>query len=283
MRLKNRRPSVAGAFYESSPEGLRKQISWCFLHKIGPGALPSGSTTDERRSIGLISPHAGYVYSGPVAAHGYYHISKEPAPEIVVIIGPNHTGMGAGISVWGGGSWATPLGEVETDLELARELAREGVAEVDEVAHLYEHSIEVQIPFLQFTYKEKFKILPICMLMQDYESSFELGVCLAKVLRGKSSLIIASTDFSHYVPYSVAYEKDALAGECILKMDARALSEVIIKEDISMCGPGPVMATMIAAKELGASECKRLCYATSGDTSGYKHEVVGYGCYMMIR
>jgi len=283
MKLRIRRPSVAGTFYEGSSEGLKKQISWCFLHKIGPGALPTGSITDKRSSIGLISPHAGYIYSGPIAAHGYYYISKEPTPEIIVIIGPNHTGMGAGISVWGGGKWITPLGEVEIDLELAKELAREGIAEIDESAHLYEHSIEVQIPFLQFIYKEKFKILPICMLLQDYETSFELGMSLSKILRGRSSLIIASTDFSHYVPYSEAYKKDALAGECILKMDAKALSEVIIKEDISMCGPGPVMTTIVAAKELGTSECKRLCYATSGDTSGYKNEVVGYGCYIMIR
>lgn len=283
MKLKNRRPSVAGSFYELSSEGLKKQLNWCFLHKIGPKVLPKGLETDKRASIGLISPHAGYIYSGPVAAHGYYYISREPTPEVVVIIGPNHTGMGAGVSVWSGGKWITPLGEVEIDSELAERLKREGVAEIDEIAHLYEHSIEVQLPFLQFIYKEKFKILPICMLLQDYETSFELGKILAKLLYDKSSLIIASTDFSHYVPYSEAYRKDALAEECILRMDAKALSEVIVKEDISICGPGPVMTTIIAAKELGAKECKRLCYATSGDTSGPKYEVVGYGSYVMIR
>jgi AmmeMemoRadiSam system protein B len=282
-RLKNRNPYVAGVFYDGEKELLKKQISWCFLHKVGPGALPSGIVKNEREVISLISPHAGYVYSGPVAAHGYYYISREPKPEVVVIIGPNHTGIGAGVAVWCEGEWLTPLGRVEVDTELAYMLVREGVAEKDETAHMYEHSIEVQIPFLQFIYQNNFKILPICMLIQDYETSYELGRTLAKLLSNRSALMIASTDFSHYVPYSEAYKKDSLAIEYIIKMDAKSLEKIIIKEDISMCGPGPVMTILEASKNLGARECKRLCYATSGDTSGPKNEVVGYGSFVIIK
>lgn len=283
--MKDRRPSVAGSFYESSGEAIKDQMIWCFLHRIGPGSLPAGAESQERRIVALISPHAGYIYSGPVAAHGYYQLSKEPVPEIVVIIGPNHTGMGAGVSVWGEGAWLTPLGRILVDATLAEDLANKGIVEIDQEAHLYEHSIEVQLPFLQFIYQKQreFKILPICMMLQDYMTSLELGTALGDSLRGKSSLIIASTDFSHYVPYSEAYRKDSLVGECIIKMDPKALSETVIRENVSMCGPGPVMTAIIAAKKLGASTCKKLCYATSGDTYGPKDEVVGYGSYVMVR
>ncbi|MCC6013006.1 MAG: AmmeMemoRadiSam system protein B [Candidatus Verstraetearchaeota archaeon] len=283
MRLKSRKPYVAGSFYDGEKEILKKQISWCFLHKIGPKALPSGIVKNEREVISLISPHAGYIYSGPVAAHGYYYISREPVPEVVVIIGPNHTGIGAGVAVWCEGDWETPLGKVKVDSELANMLVKEGVAEEDESAHIYEHSIEVQIPFLQFIYQSEFKILPICMLLQDYETSYELGKTLAKLLSNKSALMIASTDFSHYVPYNEAYRRDSLAIDCIVKMDAKSLERIIMKENISMCGPGPVMTVLEASKILGAKECKRLCYATSGDTSGPKNEVVGYGSFVITK
>lgn len=281
--MKDRRPVVAGSFYESSPEAIEDQMKWCFLHKIGPGLLPSGTVVNERRILAMISPHAGYIYSGPVASHGYYQLSREPTPDIIVIIGPNHTGMGAGLSVWGEGTWTTPLGKVQVASILANELAKKGIVEIDYEAHLYEHSIEVQIPFLQFIYKKEFKILPICMMLQDYMTSLELGKALAESLSKTSSLIIASTDFSHYVPYSQAYEKDRLVGECILKMDAKALGETVIRENISMCGPGPVMTAIIVARELGATSCNRLCYATSGDTCGSRDEVVGYASYIMTR
>ncbi|MBC7112647.1 MAG: AmmeMemoRadiSam system protein B [Candidatus Methanomethyliales bacterium] len=281
--MKDRRPSVAGSFYESSADAIRNQMIWCFLHRIGPRSLPTGIESTERRILALVSPHAGYIYSGPVAAHGYYQLSKEPVPEVIVIIGPNHTGMGAGISVWGEGTWSTPLGRVPVDADIAEDLANKGIVEIDQEAHLYEHSIEVQLPFLQFIYQNKeFKILPICMMLQDYMTSLELGNALAESLKGKSSLIVASTDFSHYVPYSEAYRKDSLVSECIVKMDAKALSETVIRENVSMCGPGPVMATIVAAKRLGAKECRKLCYATSGDTCGSKDEVVGYGSYIMV-
>lgn len=281
--MRDRPPSVAGSFYESTSSALRDRLDWCFMHKVGPGKLPGTGSPQkgEREVISAISPHAGYIYSGPVAAHGYYLLSTEPAPELVVIIGPNHTGLGAGVSVWDGGDWLTPLGKVPVDSGTAKALCKMGVAELDSQAHIYEHSIEVQVPFLQRIYPAGFKILPICMMIQDYETSAELGTALSQVLVGSSSLLVASTDFSHYEPYATAYSKDAKVSEAIVKMDPKGVEAIVTRNGISMCGPGPVMATMVASQGLGAKCCKKLCYATSGDTSGTKAEVVGYGSFVM--
>ena len=281
--LRDRPPSVAGSFYESTSSALNDRLDWCFLHKVGPGKLPGAVTSETRAVISVVSPHAGYIYSGPVAAHGYCLLSTEPAPELIVIIGPNHTGWGAGVSVWDGGDWQTPLGKVQVDSVAAKALCKMGVAELDSQAHIREHSVEVQVPFLQRIYHGGFRILPICMMLQDYETSAELGRSLSQLLAGRSSLLIASTDFSHYEPYATAYAKDAKVAEAIVNMDPKAVEEIVQREGVSMCGPGPVMATMVASQGLGAKACRKLCYATSGDTSGTKNEVVGYGSFAMTR
>ena len=283
MTLRDRSPTVAGAFYESTPSAIRERLDWCFLHKLGPGKLPETSPSKGKSILSIISPHAGYIYSGPIAAHGYYQLSREPVPNVVVILGPNHTGIGAGVSIWDGGDWSTPLGSVQVDGELARALCEMGVAESDSQAHLYEHSIEVQLPFLQYAYKKSFKILPICMMIQDYETSSELGNALSKLLAERSSVLVASTDFSHYEPYATAYAKDARVSEPIEKLEAKHVEEIVMRDGISMCGPGPVMTVITASLGLGAKNCKKLCYATSGDTSGTKTEVVGYGSFMITR
>lgn len=279
MVLRDRYPSVSGTFYEDDPAGLESQIKWCFMHSVGPGRLPSGLVHKERKLCGLISPHAGYIYSGPVAAHGFLEASKCPPPETVVLIGPNHTGMGAGVSVWDGGDWLTPLGRVSVDTDLAKSICRSGAAEPDSEAHLQEHSVEVQIPFLQYVFGTAFRIVPICMMLQDYETSRELGEAIAHAAKGKAVLLVASTDFSHYVPYRSAYERDSLVISRILQMDPKGVGDVVRDEEISMCGPGPVMAVLSASLALGARSCRKLCYATSGDTSGTKSEVVGYGSF----
>ncbi|MDD1776345.1 MAG: AmmeMemoRadiSam system protein B [Candidatus Methanomethylicus sp.] len=279
MNLRDRRPQVSNSFYEGKVESLSKQIEWCFLHQVGPGKLPSKPTSSSRSITAIVSPHAGYVYSGPIAAHGYLELSKEPVPEIIVVIGPNHTGMGAGVSVWGGGEWELPFGKIQIDRVMAKSLACSGIAEVDETAHLYEHSIEVQLPFLQYLYGSNFKLIPICMMLQDAGTSIELGLGLAEMLKGKSALVVASTDFSHYVPYAMAYKKDAMVSEAILSMDPLKVGKVVREERITMCGPGPVMAAMAFSVERGAKSFRKLCYATSGDTSGDKDAVVGYGSF----
>ncbi|MEN3006372.1 MAG: AmmeMemoRadiSam system protein B [Candidatus Methanosuratincola petrocarbonis] len=277
--MRDRPPSVSGSFYESDPVALESRIKWCFLHKVGPGRLPSKPTCAERKICALISPHAGYIYSGPVAAHGFYEVSKEPPPETVVLIGPNHTGMGAAVSVWEGGDWLTPLGRVRVDTEVSRSIMRSGAAEPDSDAHEYEHSVEVQIPFLQYVFGSSFRIVPICMMLQDFETSRELGEAIAAAVKGRSALLIASTDFSHYVPYKSAYDRDSLVIGEILAMNPKGVDEVVRSKEITMCGPGPVMAIMTASLTLGADRCRKLCYATSGDTSGPKGDVVGYGSF----
>ncbi len=294
MTSRDRYPRVSNTFYEGTPSLLREQIKWCFLHRVGPGSLPiqdegtiagagMPSKSPHSESVAIISPHAGFVYSGPIAAHGYLRLSAEQRPDVAVIIGPNHTGYGAGVSVWGGGGWLTPLGRLEVDGGIAKEISALGAAELDEDAHVDEHSVEVQLPFLQFIYGNGIRIVPVCMMLQDYASSRELGIAIAGALKGRRAVVIASTDFSHYVPYKEAYRKDSIAGEAILRMDPRAVESAVVREGISMCGPGPVMAALAAALSMGAESCERLCYATSGDTSGDRGSVVGYGSFVMRR
>ncbi|MEM0359188.1 MAG: AmmeMemoRadiSam system protein B [Candidatus Hadarchaeales archaeon] len=271
-----RSPAVAGTFYEGERDSLLSQIEWCYTHPHGPGKLPSPQKK-EGKILGLVSPHAGYMYSGPVAAHGYYFLASFQ-PETVVILGPNHTGMGSGVSLSPHRAWRTPLGEVEVDRTLSRSLAEEcGMADLDELAHRYEHSIEVQLPFLQHLFGSSFKLVAICMMFQDEKTSEEVGGALAKVLKNKKAVIIASTDFTHYEPQERARKKDEKALKRIVALDWKGLLRTVEEEDISMCGYGPVAAMLRACLELGAKEGKLLKYATSGDTAGPMLEVVGYG------
>ena len=271
-----RLPAVAGAFYEGERKALLSRIEWCYTHPHGPGRLPSPGKVGEK-VLGLVSPHAGYMYSGPVAAHGYLLLAP-CRPTTVVILGPNHTGMGSGVSVFPSGVWRTPLGEVRIDSELSRSLAEEcEVADLDEVAHRYEHSIEVQLPFLQHLFGSDFGLVAVCLMLQDEETSREVGEALARVLRGKEAVIVASTDFTHYEPAERARKKDAKALERIEALDWRGLLRTVEEEDISMCGYGPVAAMLRACLELGARRGRLLKYATSGDIAGPMPEVVGYG------
>jgi len=276
--MTDRWPAVAGAFYEADRERLIEQIEWCFKHPLGPGMLPSRTTIGEHKIIGLVSPHAGYMYSGPIAAHGYYELSKREAVDTVIILGPNHTGMGSGVSIYPEGYWITPLGKVGVDRELGMLIAKfSEIADLDEMAHLHEHSIEVQIPFLQYIW-ETFSIVPITMFMQTPVIARKLarGIYEAERELGKTIAVIASTDFTHYEPYSAAYRKDKMAIEAILSLDSNLLYERIVQYDISMCGPGPVMTLTEYAKLKNDIKPRLLKYATSGDITGEKATVVGY-------
>lgn len=278
-----RRPAVAGTFYNGDRDSLLKQIEWCYKHPHGPGRIPEPQA-GERRLVGLVSPHAGYMYSGPVAAHGFYFLSRDGKPNSIVIIGPNHSGIGSGVSIMTRGKWITPLGNVEIDGPLAEGIKKaSGIIDVDETAHEYEHSLEVQLPFLQHVFNGDFKIVPICMMMQDEETSEEVGLAIAKAAKGKDVIIIASTDLTHYEPQKLAANKDKKAIERILSLDWKGLLKVVHEEDISMCGYGPVASMLRAAIDLGAKEAKLLKYATSGDTSGPMPQVVGYGSIAVLR
>ena len=224
-----------------------------------------------------MSPHAGYVYSGPVAARGFYETVTKELPEVVVILGPNHRGFGASVAMEEKDIWKTPLGETRIDKELAEKIVGlSPLIQADEKAHEREHSLEIQLPFLQYSYKESFKILPICMMEQDEVTSREIGEVLSKVLKEKNSLIIASTDFTHYQPKEIAEGQDKKALEAIFSLGPKNLARVVSRYGISMCGPGPVMAMLVATSLLGAKKARLLKYATSGDITGDYGAVVGY-------
>jgi AmmeMemoRadiSam system protein B len=274
---KVRRPTQAGAFYEGSAESLKRQIKECFLSELGPGKVPEVKADGPRKIVGLVCPHAGYMFSGPVAAHAYYELALDGKPETAVIFGPNHTGYGSPLAVMNEGVWRTPLGDLEVDSETANQIVREArIVDVDESAHKYEHSIEVQLPFLQFLYGSKIKIVPICFLMQDLTSATEVGEAVAKALVGKSAVVIASSDMTHYEPHEIAKEKDLAALRAVEEMDAAKFYSTVESRRISACGYGPIVALITTAKRLGAKEAKLLCYKSSGDVIGDYSSVVGY-------
>jgi AmmeMemoRadiSam system protein B len=270
-----RYPSVAGQFYAGNPEELRKQVEGCYTSPIGPGKIPE--LRDGPRSItGAVCPHAGFVYSGPVAAHVFNALANDGFPETFVIIGPNHTGMGATVAVTSE-DFSMPMGVVPVDKDLEGRMVQ-GIISEDLLAHRGEHSLEVQLPFIQHL-STGVKIVPICMGLQDYGSAKEVGEIVAKEIKGKDVVVLASTDFSHYVPQDVAEERDRLAIDRILKMDPKGLHKTIAKENISMCGYGPVMAMLVATQ---GHKSELLKYSTSGDIQPMR-EVVGYAGMVVRR
>jgi AmmeMemoRadiSam system protein B len=276
-----RRPAVAGAFYERDPGALRRRIEWCFKHELGPGTLPVMGSA--RMIKGVIAPHAGYMYSGPVAAHAYHELVSDGIPETLVILCPNHTGMGSGVSLMHRGAWETPLGTVEIDSELAGAIVGEsGIIDPDETAHLAEHSCEVHVPFVQY-FTGDFRIVPVTMWMQDHETAADVGHAVASAIRetGRDAAIIASTDFTHYSPQDLAEATDRRIIERITAMDDTGMYGVITELNATMCGYGPVAATIIVSRILGATECNLLSYATSGDVTGDRSSVVGYASLVL--
>ncbi len=246
--------------------------------------MPKVAETGPRVIVGLVCPHAGYMYSGPVAANAYYCLALDGAVDLFVVLGPNHHGVGSGVAIMKSGVWRTPLGDVEVDTEVATEIvSKSGMVDVDDSAHVYEHSLEVQLPFLQYVYGASFKFVPICFLMQDLETCKEVGQALAEALKDKNAVIIASTDMTHYEPQKRAAEKDGKAIDAMLKMDEELLYSTIESHNISMCGYGPVIALLTAAKAMGASKVELLRYATSGDVAGDKSAVVGYAALALTR
>jgi len=278
--MKVRKPAVSNMFYPGTARGLSEQIEWCYKHKLGPGSVPQINVKGRRDIVAMVVPHAGYVYSGPVAAHAYKELANDGIPDTVVIIGPNHSGYGAAVSVWAKGAWETPLGEVRINEELADSLL-DGIIRADDTAHLYEHSVEVQVPWLQHLYKEGVRIVPITMLAQDIDTAREVGYAISRA--GNGIVVIASSDFSHYEPQAIATEKDKSMIEAIIDLDEEKLYQQYELLDSTMCGSGPVASAIVAAKEMKAREATLLKYATSGDVIGDFSRVVGYASIVMKR
>ncbi|UCF07488.1 MAG: MEMO1 family protein [Thermoplasmata archaeon] len=268
-----RYPAVAGQFYEGSEEGLKKQIEECFLHALGPGEIPK-LQEGERTIKGAVVPHAGYMFSGPVAAHVASALAKDGFPKTFIIIGPKHSGFGSPIAITTE-PFSTPLGNVEIDMELAEKL-QGGVIDNDLAAHRGEHSIEVQLPFLQYL-KPDIRFVPLCMGIQTYKMAREVGEIVSKAIEGRDVVVLASTDFSHYVPRAMAEKKDSMALESISRLDAKGLYKTVEKNNISMCGYGPVMTMIEAVKGTKAEVLK---YSTSGDVMEMR-DVVGYGAVLV--
>jgi len=272
-----RAPAVAGQFYPSTEDELNSLFSDLFIHPLGAGRIPQYNPEGERLIEGGIVPHAGYVYSGPIASHFYASLAEDGYPDTFVIIGPNHYAAGSGVATTLE-DFSTPYGVARIDRELAKSITKELVA-VDELAHKYEHSIEVQLPFLQF-FKVDIKIVPITMAIQEQVIAEGLGKIIRDAISesGKDVVVIASTDFSHYVPKKKAYKNDALAIERIVNRDISGLYKVIYRKNITMCGYGPVAAMLTATH----GKVELLKYATSGDIQPME-EVVGYASFKVNR
>ncbi|TAM83190.1 MAG: AmmeMemoRadiSam system protein B [Acidobacteria bacterium] len=263
-----RSPAVAGRFYPHKREALLRDVDHYLEYE----------TDDEKTyesAIACVVPHAGYMYSGHVAGAVFRLL---PAHSHYVIMGPNHSARGAPLAVMSRGSWLTPLGHVELDTELAGYI-REKCAMLaeDAEAHASEHSLEVQLPFLQ-RLSGTLTFVPIAIAIADYTTLLHLGWAVADAVRRLKEpvMIVASSDMNHYEPDSVTREKDDNAIEKILQLDPAGLMEVIREMDISMCGYAPTIAVLAAAKKLGASRARLIRHATSADATGDTDSVVGY-------
>ena len=284
-----RNAAVAGQFYPGNEKSLQQQIEECFLDKRGIGTIPSIKKIGNNLK-GLVVPHAGFVYSGAIASHAYARLAEQGFADTFIILGPNHTGIGTGVSVMTEGAWKTPFGTVPIDSSLAQTIST-GIIDRDASAHTYEHSIEVQLPFLQYIARgRKFDFVPVCMIMQDYETIQEVGDILTKASQKskKNIVLIASSDFSHAgfnyqstPPKGMrvdnyAEKQDALAIEKILSLDPKGLIQTVEEHTITMCGYGPVAAMLFAAKKLGATKAELLKYGTSYEVHPGS-SCVGYG------
>lgn len=259
-----RRAAVAGSFYAGTRERLRRQAT-----DLVKGDGPKG------RAVGAVVPHAGYIYSGKVAGAVFGRLAF---PEVFVILGPNHTGLGAGSSIMTYGAWETPLGQVPIDTDLARAIkGNSQILEEDHLAHQREHSIEVQLPLLQ-AFEVPFSFVPICLLSSEYLACKEIGLAIAGAVSrsDRPTLLVASTDMSHYVDEAQAKLMDHRAIDAILALDPERLHQVVRRERITMCGVHPTAAMLVAARELGAASAELVSYATSGDVTKDDASVVGY-------
>jgi AmmeMemoRadiSam system protein B len=264
-----REPAVAGRFYPANPQTLHDEIESYIK--------PADKNQPEQKinALGCIVPHAGYMYSGHVAGAVYRRLDL---PEQIVILCPNHTGMGEPLAIMSEGVWRTPLGDAAIDDPLAAELKQAmPLLSEDEEAHRAEHALEVQLPFLQVL-EPDFRFVPITVGTSNFSVLSALGTAIGNVLTKRENrvLVIASSDMNHYESDEVTRVKDHRAIDQLLALDPRGLYDVVREGHISMCGYGPAVIMLTAACKLGATKAELIRYATSGDISGDKEMVVGY-------
>jgi MEMO1 family protein len=267
-----RPPAVAGMFYEGSPDRLRRQVDECFA--ANPPA-PS-----RQKFLGAVVPHAGLMYSGHVAAAFY---AAADLPKRFIILCPNHTGAGHQAAINREGAWRTPLGDAPIDTPLADALmSRNALLRVDSQAHAREHSLEVQLPFLQRLLPQ-FTFVPICLATHRLELTEEIGNAIAEVVKAERDAvgILASSDLNHYEDQQTTIRKDNLAIAEVVAMTPSELWRVVDEFDVSMCGFIPTTAMLFAVNRLGASKAQLLKHATSGDVNGDYRRVVGYASILI--
>ncbi len=284
-----RRPAVAGGFYEAEKGRLEAQLKECFAGVVR--AEKEREVKRERAGVlGAVVPHAGYFYSGSVAAAVYAKLpnTETETTYTFVILGPNHHGLGSPVAV-STETWVTPLGEVEVDRAFVDALPKR-IIDLDETAHKYEHSVEVQLPFLQFLFGKKFQFVPVCVGLSDEETAREVGEDLAETVEtvaefgeNKKIVVVASSDFTHYEPDRVAREKDKYVIEAVTELDVPKFYKRVYERNVTACGVGPIAAMLHAAKKLGATTGELVKYATSGDATGDKSNVVGYGGVVIFK
>ena len=261
-----RQPAVAGRFYSADAEQLRQDVD---------RYTSAGAGQTKRRARGCVVPHAGYMYSGHVAGAVYAALEL---PARYIILCPRHFPQGQALAIMSEGAWQTPMGEAAIDARLAASLKQAcALLREDDVAHRAEHSLEVQLPFLQRLAGD-FQFVPVALGTDRYDALAELGRAVAGVVAAEAGpvLIVASSDMNHYESDARTREKDGKAIERILALDPRGLYDAVRREKISMCGYGPAVTMLTAAKQLGATRAELVRYATSGDITGDRSEVVGY-------
>ncbi|MBN2431031.1 MAG: AmmeMemoRadiSam system protein B [Acidobacteria bacterium] len=265
-----RRTAVAGTFYPASAAALERD-----LQRFVP------DVSEKIEVKGVVAPHAGYIYSGAVAGEVYAAVR---IPRRVIILCPNHSGLGATLAFMGEGSWETPLGEVPLDEETAYALQeRFPDLKFDALAHSREHSLEVHLPFLRYLQPD-LTFVPICLGTGRLPILLELGDALADTVHrsGEPVLLVASSDMSHFEPDEISRKKDSLAIAEMKALNPEGLHEVVNRESISMCGYAAAVAVMQACRQLGATRGELVRYATSGDVSGDYSSVVGYASLYFV-
>jgi len=290
-----RKPTVSGMFYDADQTMLEEQIKNCFFSDFGPGSLPTIQKKDQQIK-GLIVPHAGYPFSGAIAAQAYHAVASSGFADLFIILGPNHQGNGPAVTISSVGTWKTPLGETPVDEEFTKILSK-GICTIDDtIMNQRENSIEIQLPFLQFIAKHHpFSIVPISISHQDKETAEKLGTDLSNALieEDRSVVLIASTDFSHeglsygrMPPSGQAVNdyvkaQDHYAIDKINQMDPDGLIDTIYHHQISMCGFGPVASLLHAAKKTGATSVELLKYGSSYDVHPDPTACVGYASFVI--
>jgi AmmeMemoRadiSam system protein B len=258
----DREPAVAGRFYEGDPRILAREVRAFLTAPVAP-----------QPALGVVAPHAGYMYSGAIAGAVYGRVAVPPK---VIVLGPNHTGLGRPAALWpAGGGWKTPLGSIPVSRALTEALAADPRVELDRAAHLREHSLEVQVPFLAVA-RPDVEIAGLCLGPLDVDACAEVGETVAAAARAHGALIVASSDMSHYIPAAEAREKDRHAIDRILALDPAGLHRTVRREGLTMCGVIPATVMLFAARALGATRAELVRYGHSGEVTGDEDAVVGY-------